>query len=70
MAQPLGGQVDALMRALRAFDPGEYSGEECAKLVKTFTRAEKALAAARTLAAARAAGDTAAAAQQSARSAE
>ena len=51
----LGGQVDALVRALRVFEPGEYSGEDCAELVKTFTRAEKALTAARTLAAARAA---------------
>jgi len=57
MAQPrsLGGRVDALVRALRGFEPAEYSGEDCAKLVKTFTRAEKALAAARTRAAARAA---------------
>jgi hypothetical protein len=54
-SRSLGGQVDALVRALAAFEPGEYSGEQCAKLVKTFTRAEKALAAARTLAAARAA---------------
>ena len=55
MAQSLGGQVDGLVRALRAFEPGEYSGEDCAALVKKFARAEKALAAARVRAAARAA---------------
>jgi hypothetical protein len=57
MAQPrsLGGQVDALVRARRAFEPGEYSGEDCALLVTKFARAEKALAAARVRAAARAA---------------
>src|SRR5262245_37348180 len=51
----LGSQVGELLRALHAFEPGEYSGEDCAKLVKTLTRAEKALAAARTRAAVRAA---------------
>jgi hypothetical protein len=55
MAQSLGGQVDALVRALRAFEPGEYSGEDCARLVTNFARAEKALAAARVRAATRAA---------------
>ena len=55
MAQSLGGRVDALVRALRAFEPGEYSGEDCALLVTKFARAEKALAAARARAAARAA---------------
>ena len=55
MAQSLGGQVEALMSALCAFEPGEYSGEDCAALVKKFARAEKALAAARVRAAARAA---------------
>ncbi len=55
MAQSLGGQVDALVRALRAFEPGEYSGEDCARLVTKFARAEKALAAARVRAATRAA---------------
>jgi hypothetical protein len=54
-SRSLGGQVAELLRALRDFEPAEYSGEDCAKLVKTFTRAEKALAAARTRAAARAA---------------
>jgi len=54
-SRSLGGEVDALVRALRSFEPREYSGEDCAKLVKTFTRAEKALATARTLTAARAA---------------
>jgi hypothetical protein len=47
-SRALGGQVEALVRALHAFEPGEYSGAACSKLVK-------ALAAARTLAAARAA---------------
>jgi hypothetical protein len=51
----LGGRVDALVDALRAFEPGEYSGEDCALLVTQFARAEKALAAARVRAAARAA---------------
>jgi Domain of unknown function (DUF222) len=55
MAQSLGRQVDALVVALRAFEPGEYSGADCARLVKAFTRAEKALGAAVTRAAARAA---------------
>jgi hypothetical protein len=55
MAQSLGGRVDELVRALRAFEPGEYSGEDCARLVTTFSRAEKALAAARVRAAARSA---------------
>ena len=55
MAQSLGSQVDALVRALRAFEPGEYSGADCALLVKKFARAEKAFAAARMRAAARAA---------------
>src|SRR6476661_6163784 len=55
MAQSLGNRVDGLVRALRAFEPGEYSGEDCARLVTTFARAEKALAAARVRTAARAA---------------
>ena len=55
MAQSLGRQVDALVRALGAFEPGEYSGEQCAQLVTTFARAEKALTAARVRAAERAA---------------
>ena len=55
MAQSLGRQVDALLHALRAFDPAEYTGEECARLTTKLARAEKALAAARTRAAARAA---------------
>jgi hypothetical protein len=54
-SQPLGGQVDALVRALCGFEPGEYSGAACARLVAKLTRAEKAIAAARTRAAARAA---------------
>src|SRR4051812_9212080 len=53
--QSLGGQVAALVEALRAFEPGEYSGPDCARLVKQFACAEKALVAARTRAAARAA---------------
>src|SRR5262249_38079116 len=40
-SQTLGSQVDAVVRALRAFEPGEYSGEDCAGLVVTLTRAEK-----------------------------
>jgi hypothetical protein len=55
MAQSLGRQVDALVRTLRAFEPGDYSGEDCARLVTKFARAEKALTAARVRAAARAA---------------
>jgi hypothetical protein len=55
MAQSLGGRVEGLVRALRVFEPGQYSGEDCARLVTTFARAEKALAAARVRAAARAA---------------
>jgi hypothetical protein len=54
-SRSLGRQVDALVRALRDFEPAEHSGPDCATLVKRFTQAEKALAAARTLAAARAA---------------
>src|SRR5262245_37431559 len=55
MAQSLGRQVDALVRAVSAFEPGECSGESCADLVARFARAEKALGAARVRAAARAA---------------
>ena len=54
-SRSLGDQLDDFVRVLRGFEPGEYSGEDCAALVKKFTRAEKALAAARTRAAARAA---------------
>ena len=54
-SRSLGAQVAELVGSLGAFEPGEYSGEDCAELVKTFTRAEKALATARTRAAARAA---------------
>ena len=43
-SRSLGGQVEAVVRALAAFEPGVYSGAHCAELVKTFTRAEKALA--------------------------
>ena len=55
MAQSLAARVDALVQALRAFEPGEHSGQDCARFVVEFARAEKALAAARTRAAARAA---------------
>jgi hypothetical protein len=55
MAQSLRRRVDALVRALRAFEPGEFSGEQCAQLVTSLARAEKTLAAARMRAAARAA---------------
>src|SRR5262245_63196448 len=55
MAQSLARQVDALVRSARAFEAGTYSGEDCAGLVVKFARAEKALAAARARAAARAA---------------
>jgi hypothetical protein len=55
MAQSLSGEVDALVRSLRAFDPGTYSGSDCARWVTKFAQAEKALAAARVRAAARAA---------------
>ena len=33
MARSLGGQVDELVRVLRAFEPGEFSGADCARLV-------------------------------------
>jgi hypothetical protein len=46
-SRSLSGYVDELVRVLRDFEPGEYSGEDCATLVKKFSRAEKALAAAR-----------------------
>src|SRR5262245_18039769 len=55
MAQSLARQVDALVRSARAFEAGTYSGEDCGALVTKFARAEKALAAARVRAAARAA---------------
>ena len=55
MAQSLSRRVDALVRALRAFEPGEYSGEDCARLVTSTCRLEKAAAAARARAAVRAA---------------
>jgi len=55
MARSLSGEVDALVRSLGAFDPGVYSGSDCARLVTKLARAEKALAAARVRAAARAA---------------
>jgi hypothetical protein len=55
MAQSLGRQVDGLVRALGEFDPALRSGEDCARLVLKFVRAEKALASARVQAAARAA---------------
>jgi hypothetical protein len=55
MAQSLGGQVDSLVRALRAFEPGEHSGEDCARLVTSVCTLEKAAAAARARAAVRAA---------------
>ena len=54
-SRSLGAQSDELVRVLRAFEPGEFSGADCAQLVATFARAEKALAAARTRAAVRAA---------------
>ena len=55
MAQSLSNQVDALMRSVRAFDAAGYAGADCAVLVRKFAQAEKALAAARVRAAARAA---------------
>src|SRR5207248_11337182 len=51
-----GGLVEELVGELRAFEPGVFSGEECAEFVECFARAEKALAAARARAALRAAG--------------
>ncbi len=55
MSQPLERVLDEVVRCLRTFEPGESSGEDCARLVSKFARVEKALAAARTRAAARAA---------------
>src|SRR6476661_8103915 len=55
MAQSLAFQVDALVRSAHTFDAGTLSGGDCARLVTKFARAEKALAAARVRAAARAA---------------
>src|SRR5262245_17507174 len=55
MAQSLSSEVDALVRLTRAFDADAYSGADCARLVTKFAQAEKALAAARVRAAARAA---------------
>ena len=34
MAQSLSGQVDAVVRALVGFEPGEYSAQDCAGLVR------------------------------------
>jgi hypothetical protein len=51
----IGRLVEELLRGLHSFEVGEYSAQDCAGLVTKFARAEKALAAARTLAAARAA---------------
>jgi len=50
----VGHLVDELLCALPALEVGEYSPQDCAGLVEKFARAEKALAAARIRAAARA----------------
>lgn len=50
----IGSLVDELSRELAAFDPGLYSGADCAALVERFARAENALIAARLRAAVRA----------------
>jgi hypothetical protein len=47
--------VDELVDELAGFEPGEFDGSQCARLVERFGRAEKALAAARVRAAVRAA---------------
>ena len=51
----LGGLLESLIGELERFEPGEYSGEDCARLVTSLARAEKAAAAARARAAVRAA---------------
>jgi hypothetical protein len=50
----IGLLVQELSRELAAFDPGVYSGAECATLVEKFARVENALSAARLRAAVRA----------------
>jgi hypothetical protein len=50
----IGSLVEELSRELAAFDPGVYSGADCATLVDQFARVENALSAARLRAAVRA----------------